>query len=147
MLDNVFVHGKPFPLYQSITAPAPGNNVIITVPANRLWEIKGLDFTFTTDATVANRVINFTAGTGVYQALQWANSITQAASLAVTCHATLISNIRVATTNAGIQNLPMFPDCLLMPADIFQITISSIQAGDAFTNIFIALYQWDAPNF
>lgn len=124
----------------NIAQPAAGADVVATVPATVVWEVKALQFQLTTSVAVANRiphlVIKDSLGLPVYNFPAIQNQ--QAGS--VYQYSAGISGVAVAFDNAVTWVLP-YVSRLLQNWTIGTLT-TGIQAGDQWANVNLLVEEW-----
>jgi len=128
----------------TITNPAAGADFSQTVETNSIWVVQSLQFTLTTDANVATRVIKVTLAQAAVVMLTLSAQFTQAASLGVTYGFYAGNNDINASPGGQVQR--SLPDrYFLQEGDIIASAITNIQATDAFTLIQLRILEWLHP--
>lgn len=122
-------------------APAAGSNWSYSIPAYQMYKIRGISFTLTTSATVANRRVHINFNTPQGGDFKLISSVDHAASLARVYTIFPMSSPGVFSSDNDIF-IPM-PDNLFLETDT---TISSevvnLQAGDQFSIVNIWVEKW-----
>jgi hypothetical protein len=125
------------------SVPAAGANFNLTVPANAKWNVLGLQFTFTTSAAVANRVMTVTFDDGLNTFTSLVQSTVQPAS-----------NVWVYSYAPGLQNQTVVNNTLMnampMPTKLLggyriRSNVLALQAGDQFTAAIVSVEEWLLP--
>lgn len=125
---------------QQVANPAAGADWSFTVPVAARIRIRSLSATLTTSATVANRVpqLMLTDGTNVYYVM----APNQAVSAGIT------STVSAGPTNVPVIGAPGFVpltlpgDAILPAGHVVKVVTAALQAGDQWTNIWLALEEW-----
>ena len=123
------------------TNPAAGAEVIETVPANARWRVKAVYLFFDTDATVIDRLINFS--------FDDAANIFLTIELLDTLGANELGNVyledwgfqEAAFSAADRIKVPMPPQILFQGWRFFTTT-TNIQAGDNYGNPIFTVEEW-----
>lgn len=118
------------------TAPAPGGEIIETVPTGARWQLLTFYGTLTTSATVANRVPRLQHATGATTIAVFPNLILETASL--TWFNQWASGLNVQNL-AGLQQTiaPLPNELILLAGQSLRTDTANLQAGD----------QWLAPQY
>lgn len=121
--------------------PAAGDNFSIIVPPRRIWRIRSLRFSLTTDSTAANRRVVLTTDDDAIISIAGASSVDQIAS-------------DTQWYNFSLNPLPEFSfgndsfiplmDMLIDATDSLESLISNIQAGDQIATISLSVEEWIA---
>lgn len=137
------LEGSRFASQRVITVPTPaaGANFTTTVPGGRAWVVKAINFTLTTDATVANR------GPLVRVSSEGRTVVEVAAEAAVTASSTAVITFGdgLGTESLlGTQTAPFIRDCLVLPGDTIASAVVAIQLGDTLTavNLWVAEFYY-----
>jgi len=133
---------QPFGL-DVITIPDPGAglNFSFLMPFEYLYRLLSVEFLFTTDATVINRLVTFTGNIGSKAINRSQSSLSQAATKAYTYSICTRQIAFVAAVLNDRISMSLSQDFLLPPGSTVSSDIDSIQAGDAITGI-VLLLQW-----
>jgi len=124
------------------SAPTAGAETSITVPTGALWRVLAAMFTLTTSATVANRVVRFTAADGPTDFYRTAGNYTQGASETIDYVA---GEIGVAGSVGGnIIHLPLPEGLLLRAGHSLQTRTLNLQATDQFSALSVLVEEWIA---
>jgi len=119
--------------------PAAGANFTYTIPTAENWLINSVCFQLLTNATVATRRPQFTAGLGATFSLFTTETTGQTASQTLQW-AFMLGHLETATTDARVgKNLPYV---LLTAGLTLYIQITAMQAGDQLSNIIIMYEKW-----
>jgi hypothetical protein len=110
------------------TDPAPGVEISETVPAGKIWRLRAFHFTFVTDATAVNRVVNIVIDNGVNPYVSMVGevhgaSVTRAYSLSLGGHQRV----------TGLVHERLLPDILMLPGHRIRTTTSNMQPGDNYS--------------
>jgi hypothetical protein len=132
---------------REITVANPGAGVdwTTTVPAGVLWQVQSIIATMTTSATVANRVLQYTADDSATVVARTATSTNQSAS-----------TTGVLSASVGLQNVANFPGSTLfastglwsdtlLPAFRIASNTINIQAADQWSAIRIMVSETINP--
>lgn len=123
----------PQQFFRAVQSPDPGagTEVAWTIPAGKIWVIRGIRFTFTTDATVANRRSGFTVEFDGQEIYRHRSAIQQAASLAILYqwYAGLGFEDAAAILNTIKAGIPSF---VLSAGHVIRTLTDTIQAGDDY---------------
>lgn len=137
------LEGSRFASQRVITVPTPaaGIDFTTTVPGGRAWVVKAINFTLTTDATVANR------GPLVRVSSEGRTVVQVAAEAAVAASSTAVITFGdgLGTESLlGTQTAPFIRDCLVLPGDIIASAVVAIVAGDTLTaiNLWVAEFYY-----
>ena len=125
---------------QTPANPGAGNNLSFTIPANFIYLIQGISFTFTTDVTVITRQVRLaylTSGTDKLGSVRDYDS--QLASLVIDYFGNF--GVRQDPTDTEPKMLAL-PVLFLEAGDIFGSAIDNFQAADAITNLVISSRRW-----
>jgi hypothetical protein len=123
-----------------VANPGAGNELTITVTAGQVWELQGLFMTFTTDATVSNRVVSLLVDDGTNVFAQSRQSVAQAASLSRNFTAGPVGAFWASQSEVANQ----FPlaDMFLPAGYRLRTSTQNKQAGDTYTAIVISYRQY-----
>jgi hypothetical protein len=136
------VNGLPFSPPQTVvtpSAPGAGANLSYTVPTGPALMIESLTCVFTTDANVANRLMRFRVKRGGSVLGGWAHTASHTASTANTYFFARGMTTSTSSTASVSVAMPALPP--LLPGDILETNVASIQVGDAITSIVIWFTQ------
>lgn len=118
------------PQVRVIAAPAVGGNIFVTVPPNEAWLVKCIRFTFTTDATAANRQVHLIFDDNVETFFNAIPPLTQAASL--TFDYSWGRNFPNHQA-IGLRMVTPIPDVVLVTGWRVSTQVVDLQAGDQFS--------------
>lgn len=141
-----FAHGAGFQDFISLTTPAAGANLSVTVGGDRIVRVLGARCNITTDANVANRFVSLD-----YINARAQTMMRNAAGLVVTASTTnqkfeWTAQRTDAQWAANTPVLaPVFP-LFLYPGSIVQITLDNIQAGDQISLASLVVERFDTGN-
>ena len=122
------------------TDPAAGAEVSETVPTNARWQLMGLRFVLTTDATVANRqpMILFDDGVSTFASVTGNNS--QAASTATSYYGQ-VGTVSVGALTNGLNFVLPYP-LTLMGGFRVRTQTTAIVAGDNYGAPILLVEEW-----
>jgi hypothetical protein len=125
----------------SASVPAAGSDPVVNLTPSRLTKIKYGVATLTTSATVANRVVHFTATPAGATVLNFISSVNQAAS-------TTRQYTFCALGTAGSYNddndiiVPIAPDIIGYDEYDVRLQTTNLQAGDQWSQFRICVEEW-----
>lgn len=126
-----------------VTNPAAGADWTQDVPAGEFWTLQSWRGRFQTDATVANRQVNWRLerpAPGLEDLVTFTATVAQAASQIVVYQGTLGVGELPGVRNGGLQM--MFPNGIVLePGTRISSVTGSIQAGDTWTEIHLAIIR------
>lgn len=128
----------------TVSDPAAGADVTFQVPALTRWRVHSINFTLTTDATVATRLARVEFYSGLILAESYGCDNGHVASTVWTY---------IAAEGLGTLKVNFFPhvgfalpvNLVLLPETIINITSAYLQAGDQFSDIVIQYESWINP--
>lgn len=125
------------------SAPAAGNNFSITVPSNAKWRPIALNFTLTTSAAVANRMMIITLDDGVNVfATGGNNNFITAASVFTVCVQTASA---MNSSGVNVTAVNLFAGTFLLPGFRIRSLITNLQAGDQISAVSMLVEEWLLP--
>ncbi len=110
--------------------PAAGQEILVTVPADEIWEVYGIVFTLVTDATVATRTPILIINDGAEEFYRQADGTGITASLTVKEEAARFFGTKPADL-ATVHFLAL-PELFLGPGFKIITSTTNIQAGDNY---------------
>lgn len=126
-----------------VANPAAGADWTQDVPAGEFWTLQSWRGRFQTDATVANRTINWRLerpAPGLEDLVTFTATVVQPASSIVIYQGTLGVGELPAVRNGGLQM--MFPDAIVLePGTRISTVTQNIQAGDQWSEIHLAIIR------
>jgi hypothetical protein len=136
------IDGRGFLRSFTGTDPAAGVEISETVPTGARWRLVSMSFTFTTDATVANRfpVITLDDGALVYCSSSVGAAVT--ATQAARISAGAFGTVNTATVTGFLIPLP--PDVILPAGHRIRTATVSFQAGDNYAAPQLLVEEWIA---
>jgi len=123
------------------TTPAANANVLETVPTGALWEIRAIRVNYTTSAVVANRRVLLRIGN---LTVAWLISVANGDQGATQTYEYFWGpgvTSQVAIPSLAMQSILPVP-CSLRAGDLFVVTVSNRQAGDAFDAPVYQVQEW-----
>lgn len=122
--------------------PAPGSEILITVPARRRWKILNLRFPLVSDVTETDRTVYIQVSDDTNTILILPQDQTQAASLTYNYHYLPWS---LAAFKIPSQVLCPIPSLTLAAGFTITTVTANIQAGDNFGAPLILVEEWIDP--
>lgn len=116
-----------------VANPGTGNELTITVPAGKMWEVFCLNIGFTTSGVIADRLIKIVVKDGANEILITRPEITQNASLNITY---IFTNVG---TSSGVMSGSMrtvLPTLIVKTGAIIKTNTPGIDIGDLYSNSF-----------
>ncbi|HEY3042612.1 MAG TPA: hypothetical protein VGJ39_01210 [Vicinamibacterales bacterium] len=122
------------------TNPAAGVEITETVPTNARWRLIAMNFQFTTDATVSNRLVTIALDDGVTNFSRTDSGQLQGAS--TTPSYTGLVGAGFSTAAGGIRHIPLPAGPLLMGGFRIRTSTTNLQAGDDYTAPQLLVEEW-----
>ena len=131
-----FVRGTGVMKDISISDPAAGTEISVTVPAGKVWRIQSVRFKLATSAAVANRRVNLQFSfDGVLADVDRESSFTQTAGETST-YSWSQTEVAGASTTAGFLMDPIPIDYILPAGGTIQtVTAASLDVGDQYSAV------------
>lgn len=127
--------------YYAPADPAAGAQVLITVPANRLWRIRSIMFNFATSAVVANRFVYVGLHTQTFlYAEQLGNHVQTASQTYDFYFLPGITPFDDSVNSISTGQLPL--DLWMMSGDLITTRVKAMDAGDQITGVMVHLEQF-----
>lgn len=128
-----------------VPSPAAGQDWIVVVPAGVQWWILGGVASLTTDATVANRLVNAIATVDGLQIWNVQTAYAQAASL-VLSYTFESSGGLFPGPNGGNREIMPFPGAELPQGSVFGVHTANLDAADQWSNISLWVEEYYFTN-
>ncbi len=124
------------------TNPVAGAEILATVPDRRRWRLLAFYFQFTTDATVADRIvtINFTDGTSVFYRISYTAAHTASSSKTYA-----LAHIGTPQFEAQGRRVLPIPPFILAAGFIISTSTINIEPGDDYTAPQLLVEEWIDP--
>jgi FtsP/CotA-like multicopper oxidase with cupredoxin domain len=141
-LERPYPVGYGLPIIEPQTAPAAGANFSLTLPGGFIGRLLSAVFTFTSDATAANRSLRleYDDGNGAVFAGAGAGAVIPASQ---TTRWRFTPNRGAADWDSNNFFYVPLPSLILMPGQKVQVNVTNIQATDALTAI---VFTWQRFN-
>lgn len=124
----------------AVPDPGFGAQVIVFSPNNALWKIRGAFFNLLTSAVVGNRYVQINQTSMGGFCTQTLASQLVTANLSVEFGASPFPN--TSTLRPVVANIPIVPDIIMRPGNLFRIASVIMDAGDQFQGINLAVEEW-----
>jgi hypothetical protein len=124
----------------AIPQPAAAADIVATVPATVVWEVKALQFQLTTSAAVANRVPHLVIKDSLGLAIYNFPSIQNQQGGSVYQYSAGISGVAVAFDNAVTWVLPYVSR--MLPNWTIGTLTTGLQGGDQWANVNLLVEEW-----
>lgn len=126
---------------ETIVNPGAGNDIEIYPVSGIRWLVSSIRFTFTTDANVANRQVQYTVHDTAALGAHFRCVFLHVASTSVGY--SIWGGIGVSEFNTGlVVVIPLPPRLILNVQYRLRVGALSSQVGDAFTSIYVFGERW-----
>lgn len=124
----------------NLGSPGAGNEIVFTVPANKIWIPASLTFNFVTDANVATRQIRIESNNGTIPFVRNRLAIGPVASTTYNVSMFKGAGLTTSTINnfpIELQSLPLYEGWKI------ETVTASMQPGDTYNSVFFAYFEAD----
>lgn len=117
------------------TNPAAGTEIVEAVPADKVWVLKNMLFTFATDATAITRRVKVIVDDGTDANIAFRLDCSQSQLASLTYNYNFVSGGHFNNSLAGAVVLASLPsECIMLGGWRVRTSTDSIQAADDFTS-------------